>query len=186
MRSECAWLNEWTGFACTEVLASDPPSWKRHEPVSVQMQITVARPPGHFTASGQLNATGRKYPAPTRQGDGDEDKHRRAVYDMLVMAGVLADDADVSSPGPASWMQWCGPYVVPGVLITISDFSSTVPEPRHLATWAAASGGDVLIACNLQGREWPLATVRGIVTSEKHQVTCAKCRELLNMSKGVR
>lgn len=181
LRSDCRWLNEWTGRACCDVLASDPPKWERHQPVSVQMQITVERPRGHFAKSGQLNSTGRKYDGPTRERDGDFDKHARAVFDMLQMAGVLASDAQVVSPGPDSWMQWCGPYVAPGVLITVADFAPMELRPIHMYHYREAPDaiGIVVLSCEPDKGPFPMSLVARIVTKSPHGVTCRRCREMM-------
>lgn len=181
LRNDCSWLGPWTGKACADILASDPPTWKRHEPVSVEIQITVERPASHFNKAGGLNATGREYPAPTRRADGDEDKHRRAVYDLLTMARVLADDADIVSPGRDSWMQWSTELVPAGLMLTVSDFlaNSHLVTTKHYGIREDCEC-HVRFACRPLHR-YSVIMHADYVTASKYAVSCRLCRAKLGL-----
>lgn len=177
-RPSCKWLDQWTGWACAEIVRSNPPRWPAHAPVSVQLQIAIERPASHFTTSGALGANGRKYPAPTRREDGDLDKHERAVLDMLVMAGVLTDDSQVISPGANGWMLWCSELAAEGVTITVSDCAPTISY-KHFARLAGLPPFSHVIVCSPHTGPHRYRAVEQIATTKEHEVSCRQCLEIM-------
>ena len=68
--------------------------WDRTEgPVGIDIEAIFARPPSHFTKSGELRAGAPGYPG---RRSGDNDNLEKGVWDAITVAGtVWADDSQI-------------------------------------------------------------------------------------------
>lgn len=86
--------------------------------VDVHLLFLVQRPAGHYRTgrnAGLLRESAPGYPA----AQPDIDKLCRAVLDGLTEGGAWKDDGQVTVLHARK--QYCGPGVVPGVMITIEE-----------------------------------------------------------------